>query len=104
MRVPMPSPAGTNRAGLFVNRPLAGAAYDEKLPDDAAAALHEFLKDKLTLEDIARFCELAGIDAGQAMDDEGGMPKNGVEKFGQDSARCRVARVRTLAARIRVNA
>lgn len=111
MRVTMPSPAGTNLAGLFIDRPRTGAAYDEKLPDEAAAALHEFLKDKLNPEDLARFCELAGIDAGQAADeDDGGLepikglPEPGGTKFGQDSARSRVSRARALMARIRVSA
>jgi hypothetical protein len=108
----MKSPNGTNFAGLLVDANHVGAAYDEKLPDDSTAALHEFLKDKLTPEDLARFCELAGIDASAAMDDRDddrpqplkGMPEPGGTMFGQDGARSQDARVRTLAARIRENA
>jgi hypothetical protein len=109
MRIPMPSPKNTNFARLFLDQP--GAAYDEALEKDAAAQLHAFLKDRLNPEDLARFCELAGIDAGQAADeDDGGpqpikgLPEPGGTKFGQDSARSRVSRMRALAARIRVNA
>lgn len=57
----MPSPKNTNFARLFIDRPCTGAAYDEKLPDAAAAALCEFLRDKLAPEDYAKFCELAGM-------------------------------------------
>jgi hypothetical protein len=107
MRISMPSPAGTNFAQLFIDRPGAGAAYDEKLPDDAAAALREFLKDKLTPEDLAKFCELAGVDSGQAADEDDGnpepLPENAASKFGQDSLPKMLQRMRTNAARIRVS-
>lgn len=105
----MPSPKNTNFARLFIDRPCTGAAYDEKLPDAAAAALCEFLRDKLAPEDFAKFCELAGIDAGAAMDDEGGpepfkgMPKPGGGKFGEDSLPRALQRARANAARIKVN-
>jgi hypothetical protein len=75
MKIPMPSPTGMNRAGLFINRPRVGAAYDalpesgleeekeaERLSKDAAGALHEFLKGKLSEEDLREFCRMAGID------------------------------------------
>ncbi|MGB3864521.1 MAG: hypothetical protein WBA29_02690 [Xanthobacteraceae bacterium] len=68
MRVPMPSPRGTNVEKLYIDWPLNGAAYDEKLPADAAAALLTFLTPKLTEEDLAEFCRLAGIDRGMSMD------------------------------------
>ena len=68
MRVPMPSPKGTNRAQLFLN---PHAAYDEALPADVGAGLLAFLTDKLSPEDLAEFCKMAGIDAGAAMDTEG---------------------------------
>jgi hypothetical protein len=108
MRIPMPSPAGTNQAGLFIDRPRASAAYDEKLPDDTAAELREFLKDKLTPEDLAKFCELAGIDSGQAADEDDGnpepLPENAASKFGQDSLPKVLQRARANAVRIKVNA
>ncbi len=64
----MPSPRGTNVENLYIDWPLNGAAYDEKLPRDAAAALLTFLTPKLTEEDIVEFCKLAGIDRGLSMD------------------------------------
>ena len=82
---PMPSPTGRNKAQLFIDLPRAGAAYDalpengmkdddeekekETLSKDAAGALYAFLQDLLTPTDLARFCELAGIDPGLSMDE-----------------------------------
>jgi hypothetical protein len=117
MRVPMPSPRGTNRAGLFITKnPVA--AYDESIrrrrrPDAARRAvardekpavseeLIEFLRTKLSLEDFDAWCMLAKIDdSNEAMDDEGGpepfagMPKRGGE-IGEDAISARMkARIR----------
>lgn len=71
---PMPSPRGTNVARRYiVDRSLRGAAYDEA-PKDAMLELLEFLRGKLSDSDLGKFCEMAGIDGGTAMDDERGGP------------------------------
>ena len=70
MRTPMPSPRGTNRAGLFLNS-NPRAAYDAALSEESAAELLAFLQGKLSEEDLSRFCAMAGIDQGMTMDDEG---------------------------------
>ena len=105
MRTPMPSPRGTNRAGLFLNR-NPGGAYDAALSEESAAELLAFLQGKLSEEDLSRFCAMAGIDAGIAADEpEGfrGMPLPGGGKFGEDSSIGKIARIRALASRIKVN-
>ena len=80
MRVPMPSPTGGNKAGLYTNFRTPLAAYDEKT--EAGQGLVEFLRSKLLPEDFSEFCRLAKIDDdAEAMDDEsgptpfGGMPR-----------------------------
>ncbi len=78
MRTPMPSPFGTNRAGLFINSDLRGAAYDAAaaLSEESAAELLAFLQGKLTDVDLAAFCKMAGIiDQGMTMDDEDELAK-----------------------------
>ena len=105
MRTPMPSPRGTNRAGLFLNSNPRGA-YDAALSEESAAALLAFLQGKLSDADLAEFCKTAGIDAGITADEpEGfrGMPLPGGGKFGQDSTPAKIAQVRALASRIKVS-
>ena len=69
MRVPMPSPTGGNKAGLYTNFRTPLAAYDEKT--EAGAGLVEFLRSRLSPEDFTEFCRLAKIDDdAEAMDDE----------------------------------
>lgn len=83
----MPSPRGTNRAGLFLHSNPRGA-YDAALPNDAVAELLTFLKGKLSDEDFSEFCRLGNFDAGVTMDEPGpfnGMPQPGGSKFGQDA-------------------
>jgi hypothetical protein len=87
MRRPMPSPRGTNRAGLFLVTNPRGA-YDAALSEASGAQLVAFLTSKLSEEDLAEFCKLAGIDAGLGMDNPepfNGMPRPGGGKFGQDA-------------------
>lgn len=67
MRRPMPSPRGTNHAGLFITTNPRGA-YDAALSEASGAELYAFLSGKLSEEDLAEFCKLAGIDAGVGMD------------------------------------
>jgi hypothetical protein len=82
----MPSPRGSNRARLFVDRNPRGA-YDEKMSEADGSSLVAFLTDKLSPEDLAEFCKMAGIDAGAAMDEPAdfeGKPKVG-GGMGQDA-------------------
>jgi hypothetical protein len=67
MRQPMPSPRGTNLARLFITTNPRGA-YDAALSEESGAELVSFLQGKLSEEDLAEFCKLAGIDAGLGMD------------------------------------
>lgn len=68
MRRPIPSPRGTNHAGLYLVTNPRGA-YDEALSDASAAELLSFLQGKLSEEDLIAFCKLAGIDdPGMGMD------------------------------------
>jgi len=86
MRRPMPSPRGTNHAGLFLANNPRGA-YDAALPEDAGVKLLTFLQGKLSDADLAEFCKMAGIDQGITMDEPGsftGMPRPG-GGFGQDA-------------------
>ena len=77
MRTPMPSPFGTNRAGLFINSDLRGAAYDAAaaLSEESAAELLAFLQGKLSELDLLAFCKMAGIDQGMTMDDDDELAK-----------------------------
>lgn len=104
MRTPMPSPHGTNRAGLFLN---PRGAYDA-MPADGGAELVEFLRGKLSDADLTSFCEMAGIDAGMSMDEPvpfKGMPQPGGGKFGEDSRRLSMdARLRAIRERPRTMA
>lgn len=87
MRVPMPSPRGTNHAGLFITAASPRAAYDAALSEASGAELYAFLSGKLSEEELAQFCKLAGIDAGLGMDNPEpfkGMPQPGGKIFGQD--------------------
>lgn len=87
MRQPMPSPRGTNHAGLFLVTNPRGA-YDAALSEESGAALYAFLQPKLSEADMIEFCKLAGIDAGLGMDEPEpfkGMPQPGGGKFGQDA-------------------
>lgn len=105
MRSPMPSPRGTNHARLFITTNPHGA-YDERLSEESGAELYAFLQGKLSDEDLAEFCKLAGIDAGLGMDNPEpfkGMPQPGGGKFGQDSSNAVINRARANAARITVN-
>jgi hypothetical protein len=82
----MPSPRGTNHAGLFLANNPRGA-YDAALPEDAGVKLLTFLQGKLSDADLAEFCKMAGIDQGITMDEPGsfpGMPRPG-GGFGQDA-------------------
>ena len=103
---PMPSPKGTNLAKLFLPANPKGA-YDAALPDDAKAALLEFLRDKLSTEDLATFAKMLGADPEAAMDDEGGpepfpgMPQTGGGKAMDSRLRSFAERFPN-AARIRV--
>jgi hypothetical protein len=84
---PMPSPRGTNLAKLFLPSNPRGA-YDAALSEESGAAIYAFLQGKLSDEDLAEFCKLAGIDAGVGMDEPAdfpGKPLTGGGKFGQDS-------------------
>jgi hypothetical protein len=67
MRSPMPSPRGTNHARLFITSNPKGA-YDAALSEESGAEVYAFLQGKLSEEDLADFCKLAGIDAGLGMD------------------------------------
>jgi hypothetical protein len=67
MRQPMPSPRGTNLARLFITANPSGA-YDAALSEESGAELYAFLQGKLSEEDLAEFCKLAGLDAGLGMD------------------------------------
>lgn len=85
----MPSPKGTNLDRRFIiDRSRPSAAYDAALSDESALKLLEFLRGKLSDEDLSDFCKLAGVDAGVSMDDGPepfpGMPLRGGGKFGQD--------------------
>jgi hypothetical protein len=62
----MPSPRGTNHAGLFLVSNPAGA-YDA-MPDDQAAALILFLKERLTDADFSEACRIGKLDEGVTMD------------------------------------
>jgi len=89
----MPSPRGTNHAGLFITANPRGA-YDAALPESVGAELHAFLQGKLSEEDLAEFCKLAGIDAGLGMDEPepfNGRPTPGGKPLGEDAARRRPA-------------
>lgn len=76
MLVPMPSPRGTNREGLYVDSAVFGrsspqGAYDARRglardQDDPAAQLLTYLQDKLDPEDLAEADEmLTRWEAGQ---------------------------------------
>lgn len=83
----MPSPRGTNHAGLYLVTNPRGA-YDAALSEESGAELYAFLQGKLSEDDLAAFCKLAGIDAGLGMDEPEpfmGMPQPGGGKFGQDA-------------------
>jgi hypothetical protein len=105
MRIPMPSPKNTNRAGLFINRGPAGA-YDAA-PDGENTDLILFLRERLNDADFAEACRIGKLDAGITMDDENGGPepfKGMPQRFGQDSAmNATLARVRAHASRIKVS-
>jgi hypothetical protein len=101
----MPSPTGRNTEQLYINVNPRGA-YDEALDPASAADLLEFLRGKLSDQDLATFCRMAGIDAGAAMDSPEpfkGMPTVGGGKFGQDAQRTQLARIRANAAKIKVS-
>lgn len=88
MRLPMPSPRGTNFANLFISTNPKGA-YDA-MTDQEVAELLEFLKGKLSDSDFAEFCALGGFDAGMTMDEPApftGMPQPSGRQFGQDARR-----------------
>ena len=70
MRIPFPSPKGTNLEKLFYSNPRG--AYDEALSDEAATALMLFLKERLSESDFAEAVRLGKgvLDDGAAMDDE----------------------------------
>jgi hypothetical protein len=116
MRRPMPSPRGTNHAGLFLSTTPV-AAYDElppgfrrttterkkpmrrsptrfsfdAMPGGKAAELILFLKERLSEEDFSEACRLGGLDAGITMDEPAaysGMRKP-AGNFGQDARRRR---------------
>ncbi len=72
-------------------------ARDEKLSDEARTALLTFLTGKLSPEDLAEFCKMAGIDAGQAMDDEEDFP---MPRTNEQAADQRHARLAMRAARV----
>ena len=96
MKIPMPSPRGTNHARLFVTTNQQ-AAYDEKLPEDVGAELLAFLAGKLSDEDLQAFCKMAGIDAGAAMDEPEpfkDMPKTNAQAADQARARAAVRAAR----------
>jgi hypothetical protein len=83
----MPSPRGTNYAGLFLVTNPRGAC-DAALSEASGAELYAFLKPLLSEADMIEFCKLAGIDAGLGMDQPEpfkGMPQPGGGKFGQDA-------------------
>ena len=71
MRIPLPSPKGTNLEKLFFNS-NPRAAYDEALSEEAATALMLFLKERLSDSDFAEAVRLGKgiLDDAQAMDDE----------------------------------
>lgn len=103
---PMPSPRDTNLAKLFLPA-NPKAAYDAALPEDAKAALLEFLRDKLSTEDHAAFAKMLEADTDAAMDDGGpepfaGMPLPGGGKA-MDSRRRSFAERYPNAARIKVS-
>jgi hypothetical protein len=104
----MPSPSGSNRAGLYIIRNDFGAAYDsvpvfvdpldagmdgvEGLSADACEKLLEFLRGKVSSEDLAEiealFTKNKNDDLGQ--DDPPpvkGMPQTGGKIYGEDKLR-----------------
>jgi hypothetical protein len=92
MRSAMPSPRGTNHARLFITTNPRGA-YDAALSDESGAEVYAFLQGKLSEEDLAEFCKLAGIDAGLGMDSRR-RPANAVADFGKrypNAARIKVS-------------
>lgn len=112
MLKPMPSPHGTNHARRFIAERGARGAYDaapglsdSDLSDEAALRLLEFLRGKLSDDDLATFCKIAGIDGGMTMDDDQPEPFEGRPQrggFGQDSMNAQLRRIRQMAGRIKV--
>jgi hypothetical protein len=71
MRVPMPSPHGTNRERLFIN-PRRGAAYDAN-PDRRETLRDFMLRKGLTQDHVDAFealCRIGDAENQQAEDDE----------------------------------
>lgn len=93
MKIPMPSPRGTNHARLFLAQtfPGAGAAYDAAagLDPDAQAKLLEILTGKLSDEDMAAVKAMLGVSDPDGTADEpadfAGKPKLDTAKVTQDA-------------------
>lgn len=81
---PMPSPRGTNFAGLFLDD-VPGAAYDAapEQMGDVLNALHEFLQSRLTASEMTKAKELlAALIPETGADDEQGEMRSKLAQSG----------------------